>query len=1411
MKKSIKHLHLFLFFFFLQHQLVAQEGSLDPSFNPGFGPDNTVNSSIVQADGKIIISGNFTHYDGYPVNQIARIFPDGRLDHSFVVPPDPMGSGFVDAMAFDSDENLIFSRLLNNGVPRLSRVNSSGAYYNNYFMEFRAYDYVKDIHVQANDAIFVGGWLTRYNAGGYPRKVTKLVSLKPLYGDFYDTYYYGVNLLQSEDTTQYVSSIGAQNNTTCIIAGNFTMFYGTAANKILRVYNNGHTIDPSFTPPNFSGSIEHVLVQQDGKILVSGNFINPGRFLARLNADGTLDNTFNAGNGISGSNSTIHAMVEQSDGKIIIAGVFTSYNGVAVTNIARLNPDGSLDQTFDSGTGPNSYIKSLGLLPDGSIFISGGFTSYNGFAANRIARLINGKYVIGQVFFDLDSNCTQATGEYPVYGRSMTIQPGNISLTTNQNGCWYVDSLPAGTYTISADTSDGRQFNCGNSKQFTVLDPTRCTIVSPFGMNTPVATTKPVASIHSNTDIEYCVSNHSVNLRVGNEIGASAAISNAKTLITMYGTSLSGANLLNTTDPVSYSSVTSPNPNERTYLINHGTLIPGKIFDIELKLSTGCTNLYGKTFYVSAKLQSADSTYLDTLADLPPFDFTPCTGVWDHSDLSVTGSCVNNNIVFTVKNNGPAGVGDMQCYRPVRVFLADKYLFLDSVLLAGGSSRTFTYSGDARFWRMEVYQHPLYPGNSKPSCFVEQCGSGIFNFRSDQALIYPVNDANPNEDLYCYKPTSFLNQNSDFFSVKGLPLGQGPDHLIPPNTELEYILRFYNIGPDTVTQAVVRDTLEYDLDSSSITLGASSHRYQFRLLSPRVLEWTFSDLNIPPSTAYTKSSAGFVKFYVKQMPDLPDGTQIKNAFSVVMNQRDPLYIAESVHTVDRQNNALIRSKDTISLNSCGMISYNGFDYFRSGTYYQVKTGDGLDSMLTLLVTIHSSTSSIIRDTVCETYTAPDGNVYTTSGNYTAIIPNAAGCDSTITIRLVVYNAMIHDSLVSACDSFTDPYGRIFTTSGIYDTLFQSYQGCDSIVRYSLTIRQTPSILSTTPAINCGPGTYDLEAQADGGVPSWFDAPSGGNLLGTGSNFTSPLILESSTFYVSAINNGCESNRVAVTASTDACTQLKSWYCERYLTNFNEYMACDLVPGATSYRFLIDDGLEQFHYENPTGGMRFSLIPGIKYGTFYTVKVAAQINGVWMNYGEACNVKTPPTTMKPWYCNLTVNPMSQYLACYPVSGATQYKFKLVNGQTTLYYTSNGIGFRMNWVPGIQTNTTYDVSVSSYANGLWSNYGPACSITSAASMQANQDSGNDYFEGDETIVEENPEISVQPNPTSGVLTVISNFEGEFYLTNELGQVLQVIQIRPENVFREQIEIPDNGVYFIKGIHNNQSVCKKVIVIH
>lgn len=211
------------------------------------------------------------------------------------------------------------------------------------------------------------------------------------------------NVTISPAGLMFLNATAVQPDGKSLIGGLFNRVGGTARVNVARLHASGTLLDSAFVPgSNADGTIYCIAVQPDGKVLLgglsadTGGGLPPGRIL-RLNAGGTLDSTFNAG---TGPDDVVHAIALQPDGKVIIAGLFTAVNGQPLSRIARLNADGSVDGAFNPGTGANDHIFTLALQPDGKILVGGLFTSIDNQPRNRVARLHSTGAVESTATFD---------------------------------------------------------------------------------------------------------------------------------------------------------------------------------------------------------------------------------------------------------------------------------------------------------------------------------------------------------------------------------------------------------------------------------------------------------------------------------------------------------------------------------------------------------------------------------------------------------------------------------------------------------------------------------------------------------------------------------------------------------------------------------------------------------------------------------------------------------------------------------------------------------------------------------------------------------------------------------------------------------------------------------------------------
>jgi uncharacterized delta-60 repeat protein len=416
---------------------INPDGSIDLSFNLNNQGVGTVTSGLlydieVRPNGKILIIGNYTSYNSVAQQSISQLNADGTLDTSFNFTYTGLRT-FYDAVILPNGKIMV-AFLYNPNTPLTSpalfRVNVDGSLDSSYSLPVTRNGQVKKIVQQPDGKVlFAGAFtfgnninrnsLTRVNADG-----TLDTSFVPYFNSNSDVgrsliyslaiqadgkilvgFYQGLILKRlnsdgSQDTTfsttltnsgsfaPIVNDIVALPNGQILIGGSLP-FSGSVNNRRIARLNSNGSLDTTFAPdasqPN--GDVNKILVKSDGKIMIGGAFTQLGTSVrgrvAGLNADGTLDNTFNPP---GGANDVVWDLDVQTDGKVVLGGQFTGLNGSSTRqNIGRLNADGSLDTTFVQTT--NAPILAVKIQLSGKILIGGAMSVVGSTLRNGLARL----------------------------------------------------------------------------------------------------------------------------------------------------------------------------------------------------------------------------------------------------------------------------------------------------------------------------------------------------------------------------------------------------------------------------------------------------------------------------------------------------------------------------------------------------------------------------------------------------------------------------------------------------------------------------------------------------------------------------------------------------------------------------------------------------------------------------------------------------------------------------------------------------------------------------------------------------------------------------------------------------------------------------------------------------------------
>jgi uncharacterized delta-60 repeat protein len=368
------------------------DGTLDPAQVTRWGkPDGRVTSIIPAPDNKWLVAGRFDRVNGALVKNIIRLNADGSNDPTYYTAGGPT-YGTVNAVAYQGDGKILVGgdfNLFENytspvDVGRLVRLNPNGTIDFSFDLGDGFDGAVHAIAVQADGKILVGGTFSECDGV----VVNGLARLLPD-GSLDPTFVTGTGF--SGDSYYVVRTIVPLVNGRILVGGNFYTYNNVSVPGLIRLHANG-VLDPDFSLGTglVGQAVLAILVQPNGQLLVGGHLGltgSPGRWgIARLNDNGSLDTTtFNPGEGfrIYGEGlqgGTVTALALQADGKIVAAGHFSEFNGVARGGLARLNADGTLDTTLAEivGADGSSSIAAVGVRADGRILVGGEYFSAGG-------------------------------------------------------------------------------------------------------------------------------------------------------------------------------------------------------------------------------------------------------------------------------------------------------------------------------------------------------------------------------------------------------------------------------------------------------------------------------------------------------------------------------------------------------------------------------------------------------------------------------------------------------------------------------------------------------------------------------------------------------------------------------------------------------------------------------------------------------------------------------------------------------------------------------------------------------------------------------------------------------------------------------------------------------------------------
>ena len=614
---------------------------------------------------------------------------------------------------------------------------------------------------------------------------------------------------------------------------------------------------------------EKLLTLPDGSFLVTGRrvFIN-GAPLAinRVAADGQV--LWSAL--LEGEPTYSYALKQRGDGTIFVLGNRFGGSGSKII-VNALSPDGAVEWWSDYPYPIFQQGFDLDITPDGGLIIAGEAFQYipsSGYDGKPyLLRLgaqgqLYNSLVEGYVFDDLDEDCAPLP-EAPLGGWLVAFEGVDTFYTITDTLGFYTRWLSAGTYQARAIPPTDYWAPCPpqmlSVPDFDTLSvhfPVQVAVACP---NLQVDISAPFLRrcFESQYSLYYCNS-------------GTVPAENAYVEVEL--------------DPyLSFLSATHPVSSQQ------GQKLTFQLGDVDV----GQCGQFYIDVYVDCDSTVLGQTHCTTAHIYPDSICTPTPG-WSGASIEVDGSCAGDSIQFLIKNVGTeSSVNDPQLEYLV---IEDQVILLQGTFsLDVNESKYITLPANGATYRLEAQQEPGHPGNSMPTVTVEGCGLQNNNISLGYTTQYWEDDGDPFVSIDCQENIGAYDPNDK----KAYPKGYGNEHFIEPNTDIEYHIRFQNTGTDTAFTVVIQDPLSEQLDITTLRPGASSHPYTYHITKERTLEFRFDNILLPDSTTNEPASHGFVKFRVKQRPDLPSGTIISNTAYIYFDFNEAIVTNIYWHEVAR--------------------------------------------------------------------------------------------------------------------------------------------------------------------------------------------------------------------------------------------------------------------------------------------------------------------------------------------------------------------------------------------------------------------------------------------------------------------------------------------------------------------------------
>ena len=497
-----------------------------------------------------------------------------------------------------------------------------------------------------------------------------------------------------------------------------------------------------------------------------------------------------------------------------------------------------------------------GAIPNFSNCPNLNFTNLN-FSCSQAAQ------TTGYVYADLNGNCIKDEDEPPIPNAIIATTDSSAYAFSNENG-FYSLKTNEGTHNFNAIIPNylWQQFCFEEAYNITINTNTDSIGGFDFGFQPLISC--PLIVVELSTPLlRRCFTNtYTINYC---NTGTVAAENASIKLV------------LNEAIIPLDSSIPYVSNDENELIFNIGTIEIGQCDSFTLTDSLSCGAVLGSTACIEAYALPNDLCFEGN-------------NLWDGSDLKINASCLGNEVLFDIINIGD----DMEQESEYRMYEDDILTVLGGFQLMAGETLPLSKSTSGQTFRLTAYQNPNHPSSVFVTEAIELCGATAENASLGFVNTQSNLDYTQFYDIECQEIIGSYDPNDK--SV--MPKGVGDEHRITNSQELEYKIRFQNVGNDTAFRVVIIDTIDTDfLNINTLELGVSSHDYTAEIIESNVLIFTFENILLVDSFANEAASHGFINFKISQKAGNQRDELIQNRAAIYFDYNQPVITNKAFNTV----------------------------------------------------------------------------------------------------------------------------------------------------------------------------------------------------------------------------------------------------------------------------------------------------------------------------------------------------------------------------------------------------------------------------------------------------------------------------------------------------------------------------------